>query len=270
VADASEYVSSDNLFSGKPIVPTTAGAAVVHSSAYGYPTLTDGTTINSDVSKGRFSTGAWASPQLVDGTIDLGGKNILGEMKIYSFGSGYAGNGLVVDVYCEGVWSNAVTISSETELWSYASGNTITVPLGGVNAEKVRIYIPDKGSAITVSLWEIECSGYAIGAQDVVGSTSANILSPDIPLTPATGVTWSPSTFGYDKLTDHNIAGGGSAHNEGRFSTTYNSTNQKVDATATFGRSYKLMSFVYTIMAVTPPASLIPPTTQDGICLYRF
>ncbi len=243
VADANEYASLENIFSGKSIVPTADAAAAVHggaSSVYGYPTLTDGITYNTNVHVGRFSGAASSSPQLLEGTVDLGGRYILGTMKLYSFGSGFAGNGLVVDAYNEGAWTNIVTISTETALWSYASGNLISVPLDAVQAEKVRIYIPDKGTATNVSLWEIECSGYAIGAQDVIGSTSSNILSPTNQFVPAPGVTWSPATFGYDKLTDHNIAGGGSEHNSGRFSTSYNSTDQKVDATATFGRSYLL------------------------------
>lgn len=164
--DVYKYESFDNIFEGKTFIPTDAAAKVVHngaSSAYGYPTLTDGKTIGSNVHNGRFSTASTAN-QFFDATIDLQGTYILTEMRIQEFQSGFAGGDMTIETYNNGVWTTVVYLENEAAikaLSSKSSDGIITIPLGEVVAEKVRLYISKKGSSSTISIWEIECSGYS-------------------------------------------------------------------------------------------------------------
>ncbi|MBR5448964.1 MAG: hypothetical protein IKV43_03160 [Clostridia bacterium] len=163
--DIYTYESVDNAFAGKTFVPTSEAAAVVHngaSSAYGYPTLTDGKTIGSNVHNGRFSTASTAQNQHLDATLDLEGTYLLNELRIQEFQSGFAGGDLTVQVYYQGTWTTVIYLASEAEIKAHstkASDGIIKLDLGGVLAEKVRLYISKKGSSSTISIWEIQCSG---------------------------------------------------------------------------------------------------------------
>ena len=163
--DIYKYEAFDNVFAGKEFVPTSSAASVVHNganSAYGYPTLTDGKTIGSNVHNGRFSTAGTASNQHLDATLDLGGTYILDQLRIQEFQSGFAGGDLTVQVYANGSWTTVVYLASEAEIKAHstkASDGIITLDLNEVVAEKVRIYISKKGSSSTISIWEIQCSG---------------------------------------------------------------------------------------------------------------
>ena len=163
--DIYTYESFDNVFEGKTFVPTSEAAAVVHNganSAYGYATLTDGKSIGSNVHNGRFSTASTASNQHLDATIDLDGTYLLSELRIQEFQSEFAGGDLTVQVCYQGEWKTVIYLASEAEIKAHstkASDGIIKLDLGGVLAEKVRLYISKKGSSATISIWEVQCSG---------------------------------------------------------------------------------------------------------------
>ncbi len=164
--DIYKYEAFDNVFADKVFVPTQAAANVVHNGAdspYGYPTLTDGKSIGNNVHNGRFSTANTATQHL-DGTIDLLGTYVLTELRIQEFQSGFAGGDLTVQVYHNGAWSTVIYLASEAEIKAHSSKDSdgvITLPLNDAVAEKVRVYISKRGTSSTISVWEIECSGYS-------------------------------------------------------------------------------------------------------------
>ncbi|MBQ3016225.1 MAG: glycoside hydrolase N-terminal domain-containing protein [Clostridia bacterium] len=158
--DIYSYTQINNVLSGSSFVPTSDANNVIHSTTFGYPTLTDGTYPTTH--KGRFSTKSGATNQHVDGTIDLGGVYALDSFKIYEYGAGYCGSSVIVEVYYDGLWTVAGELTSEEDIAAHKASGVITLPLGGALAEKIRLYIPSKGSAVTISLWEVQCAAYKV------------------------------------------------------------------------------------------------------------
>ena len=164
----SDTVAYGNLLEGLEFIPTDEAKALVHAgnhAVYGYPTLTDGiSSLVTTVHNGRFSSGsAYGDRQMLDATVDLGREAILDTLRIYDFVGNpetdhYCG-GVTVMTSLDGNWTTVLTLT-EAEVYANKSDGVISLPMGGVEADKIRIVIPKRGSGPTISLWEIECSGY--------------------------------------------------------------------------------------------------------------
>ena len=84
-------------------------------------------------------------------------------------GSSIAGYGAVTapNVYADGEWKDVVVCADNASVMSHlvASAGTyndyLEFDLGGIVAEKVRIYISASSSASGTTYEEIECNGYA-------------------------------------------------------------------------------------------------------------
>ena len=169
-----EPVYVENIFAGKTFTPTSDALASVLSASWwkgsGYEGLTDGIK-NADNAPGRFST-IMKTTGMMDATIDLGGSYELDTLKFYTYdpaaGTGAAslGASLLIQIYADGEWKDVVVCADNATLASYLVVNEGTYNdylefnLGGVKAEKVRIYISASASASGTTYEEIICSGY--------------------------------------------------------------------------------------------------------------
>ena len=252
ILDTTEYVYSDNILSDKEFVPTAAALNEVHATGFGYETLTDDVISGSG---GRFSTKTWSTTQVVDATVDLGGKYKLGEIKFYDFDGHtsscnaspeYMGTELLVQTYSNGMWSDAVTCA-QANYGEYRQGNTalnsyISFDLGGAEAERIRIYIPTnyKGadSKRSISIYEIQCSGVKSGDSGYVQGDVHNIVIDKEFVRGEKATAANNANFDYDKLTD-----GDFNYNTGRFSTVTRHNPQIFDASVDFGGDYLINEF---------------------------
>ena len=170
-----EPVFVENIFAGKTFNPTSDALASVLSASWwkgsGYGGLTDGIK-NADNAPGRFST-VMKATGMMDATIDLGGEYELHSLKFYTYdpaagtGATSLGANLLVQVYADGEWKDVVVCADNATLASYLVVNEGTFndylefDLGGIKAEKVRIYISASASSSGTTYEEIECNGYA-------------------------------------------------------------------------------------------------------------
>ena len=169
-----EPVFVENIFAGKQFTPTDAAKASVLAASWwkggGYETLTDGIK-NADNAPGRFST-VMKATGMMDATIDLGGTYELHSLKFYTYdpaagtGAGSVGANLLIQVYSNGEWIDVVTCADNASIMSHlvVSGGTyndyLEFDLGGIAAEKVRLYISASASASGTTYEEIACNGY--------------------------------------------------------------------------------------------------------------
>ena len=170
-----EPVFIENVFAGKTFIPTDAAKASSLAASWwkgsGYEGLTDGIK-NADNAPGRFST-VMAATGMMDATIDLGGAYELHSLKLYTYdpaagtGAGSLGANLLIQVYVNGEWEDVVTCADNATLASYLVVNEgiyndyLEFDLGGIVAEKVRLYISASASSSGTTYEEIECNGYA-------------------------------------------------------------------------------------------------------------
>jgi hypothetical protein len=110
---------------------------------------------------------------MIDATIDLGGAYELNSLRFYTYdpaagtGAGSLGSDLLVQVFVDGEWKDVVTCADNATLAGYLVVNEGTYndylefDLGGIVAEKVRIYISASANKSGTTYEEIECSGYA-------------------------------------------------------------------------------------------------------------
>jgi hypothetical protein len=170
-----EPVFVENIFAGKQFTPTDAAKASVLAASWwkggGYETLTDSIK-NADNAPGRFST-VMKATGMMDATIDLGGTYELHSLKFYTYdpaagtGAGSVGANLLIQVYADGEWKDVVVCADNASVMSHlvVSAGTyndyLEFDLGGIVAEKVRIYISASSSASGTTYEEIECNGYA-------------------------------------------------------------------------------------------------------------
>ena len=170
-----EPVFVENIFAGKQFTPTDAAKASVLAASWwkggGYETLTDSIK-NADNAPGRFST-VMKATGMMDATIDLGGTYELHSLKLYTYdpaagtGAGSVGANLLIQVYADGEWKDVAVCADNASVMSHlvASAGTyndyLEFDLGGIVAEKVRIYISASSSASGTTYEEIECNGYA-------------------------------------------------------------------------------------------------------------
>ena len=170
-----EPVFVENIFAGKTFKPTSDALASVLSASWwkgsGYEGLTDGIK-NADNAPGRFST-VMKATGMMDATIDLGAAYELNSLKLYTYdpaagtGATSLGKDLLIQVYADGEWKDVVVCADNATLASYLVVNEGTYndylefDLGGIKAEKVRIYISASASSSGTTYEEIECNGYA-------------------------------------------------------------------------------------------------------------
>ena len=230
--DGGASFNSNNVFEGKVFVGSPNAPAV--NSSYTYDKLTDGIIDYDNIANGRFACG---KNRYADGTIDLGGKYLLSNLRIYVFGVEY-GTNLTIDVFANGEWKTVFFKETVAEIKTYLneSDNCLYIDLDAVEAEKVRFYA--KASAETeyyVSYFEMECSGILI--KDF-GSYSENILSGKqfIPTTAAKNLIFN-TYWDYPLLTDGILK-----ESSGRFSSLKHGSKDLVyaEATVDLGEEYVL------------------------------
>ena len=232
--DTASY-NPHNIFIGKEFIGTTAANP---TPGYEYSKLTDGIIDRNNAGIGRFSSN-WKKP--VDGTVDLQGKYVLSNLRVYVFANNFIqlGNKFTVQVFSNGEWTTVFYRDTVAELSPFydAATGTLDIDLGAVTAERVRIYAtPDVANGQNyVTYYEVECSGILIGEH---GEYSENILSGK-KFTPINGANTHVygGGYGYDCLTDGIIEGF-----KGRFSTKKHGSSTLVyaNATADLGGEYVL------------------------------
>lgn len=259
-SSSADYDSS-NILAGHTFVAgdlATATHSGIHSGVtvyYDYTKLTDGGT---HYQTGRYSTRSSDSSQVLDGTVDLGGTYVLSELDIYDFNATastapFMGTGIEIQAYYLGRWSTVASCSSNAEIIEHRVGTTyLSFDLGGVRAEKIRIYIPGRLGSNTISINEIKCSG-------VLDTTeykySDNLLSDKtfVPTSGASALVHS-ANFGYSTMTD-----GVKQTSSGRFSTKVASYSPYVDATVDFGAKYTVGEFrIYDYIGHSDPNKTTP------------
>ena len=224
--------NANNVFEGKEFIGAKDAPPV--NTTYTYANLTDGIIDHNNVANGRFACG---KNRHADGTLDLGGKYILSNLRIHVFGVEY-GTDLTIDVFANGEWKTVFYKKTIAEIKSYLneSNNCLYIDLDAVYAEKVRFYA--KTSAETeyyVSYFEIECSGILV---EDYGSYFENILEGKkfVPTTASKALIFN-SAWDYPLLTDGNIA-----NSSGRFSTLKHGAKDSVyaEAVVNLGGEYTL------------------------------
>ena len=267
-ATAESLEATDNLFTGKVFVPTDTAIAHVLSASWwkgsGYNGLTDGIK-NADNAAGRFSTAMNASA-LMDATIDLGGKQVLGTLKFYIYEvsarsesqiKSSIGADILIQVYSDGAWHDVVICANNDELYGMLvsvdglNNDYLAFDLSGIVAEKVRFYISASASNNGTSFQEIECSGKIIPIDEPVYIENIFAGKQFAPTDEAKASILSASWWygsGYEGLTD----GIKNADNApGRFSTVMKTTGM-MDATIDLGVAYELHSLKFYTYDKTP------------------
>ena len=192
----------DNVFLNKTFVAGSSSGNVWSGS---YANMTDG----NNGTRAAVNTA-------VDATVDLGDVYSLSQIDIkYDSGAPKrCGAEVQIQVYYEGSWTTAATVTHTSTVTSD------TINLGGVKAEKVRLYIPAVYSDDTVTgdcmvIYEISCTGAKL--TEKINSEQTDDVFTELEFVPtddtAAGNIWSPNT--YDKLTDN----GGVTDGNSRFAT---------------------------------------------------
>lgn len=178
-----------NVFTGKKFTPTAAAQASVLGATWwkgsGYEGLTDGIT-NADNAVGRFST-IMNTSGMMDATLELDGVYKLYDLKFHLYDKGgnavlsTVGANLTIELYYNGVWTKVINCSNNATIGNYLTtvsgdyNDYLLFSLGGVKAEKVRVYIGASQTANGTTYEEFTCSGIkevGSGLED----TQTNIL----------------------------------------------------------------------------------------------
>lgn len=265
-----------NIFLGKTFVAgdlATKTHSGVHSGVtvnYDYTKLTDS---NTHYQTGRFSTYSSDSSQVFDGIIDLGNGYILNELLVNDFNSTvstapFMGTGLEISVYSMGNWKTVVSCSSNEEIVAYRKDATnLSFNLGGVRAEKVRIYIPARLNTNSISINEIQCSGI-LDTNEYDYSDNFLLGKTFVPTTSAAAEVHPDANYdyGYNVITDGSYAAKG-----GRFSTKSSSSSQHVDATVELGGMYVLGELrIYDFNAHAEPNASSPTYLGPSLTVEAY
>ena len=256
VSEGSENI--ENILSGKVFTPTEEALTHVLSASWwkgsGYVGLTDGIK-NADNAPGRFATAMNASA-LMDATVDLAGEYALGAVRFYTYDNGTTnvgslGKDLLIQVYANGEWKDAVVCVDNTALASYlvvnegAYNDYLEFDLSGIVAEKIRFYISASASSSGTSYEEIECSAKLLAEPEepvfIENIFAGKQFTPTEEAKASVLVKswWKGS--GYEGLTD-SIKNADNA--PGRFSTIMATTGM-MDATIDLGGEYELHSLKF-------------------------
>ena len=186
----------DNLFTGKTFVAGDSSGNVWSGS---YANMTDGSK----------STRAAVNTSL-DAVVDLGGLYTISVIDItYDAGNPKrCGSELQIQAYNNGEWTTAATIHHTSMV------TTDSIDLGGVQAEKVRIYIPSVYSDSTITgdcmvIYEISCTGALLTAKDQKESTDDVFTGLEFLPTENAGAIWDG--HGYSCLTDDGATNDGNS-----------------------------------------------------------
>ena len=266
----------DNVFSGKVFTPAdraTATHSGIHSGVtiyYDYTKLTDG---DLHYQTGRYSTVASASTQVFDGIIDLGTGYFLGELVIRDFNATettapYMGTALEIQVYSMGKWETVVSCANNAEIVAHRVSNThLSFDLGGVRAEKVRMYIPSRLGSNTISISEITCTA-VLDIREYDYSDNLLLNKEFVPTSSALAEVHPDATYnyGYAVITDNSYAPKG-----GRFSTKSSSATQHVDATVDLGGKYQLAELrIFDFSAHTEPNASNPSYLGPNLTIEAY
>ena len=172
----------------------------------------------------------------VDAIADLGSVYSLSQLTINydSNNPKRCGAEVQIQVYYDGSWTTVATVEHSSMVTSE------TIDLGGVKAEKVRIYIPRVYSDATITgdcmvIYEMTCSGAKL--IESIGKEVTNDVFTGLEFVPTDNVAsaniWSPNT--YDKITDD----GGVTDGTSRFATANGHT---ADGTLDFGGKVAILN----------------------------
>ncbi|MBQ9084584.1 MAG: glycoside hydrolase family 95 protein [Clostridia bacterium] len=225
-----------NILGNIKFDPTPYANSMIHTTAYGYPTLTDGSFNNTT---GRFSTST-AANMIFNATAALRGSFLLGELRIFDFGpsdtaADYLGTALTVEVFYDGEWKTVKNYTSNAEIVGLRTKNAsgvryVSIDLSGVMAQAIRVSIPNTMSGKSISIYEIECSGIQI--PDTKSYSNNLILGKDIILTDASLKHMNPASKGPSVLTDGNRSASTGADT---WYTWWNQTDMQFDGTVKLG-----------------------------------
>ncbi|MBR3681736.1 MAG: hypothetical protein IKL79_07020 [Clostridia bacterium] len=179
-------VANQNVFLGKEFIPT-ADAEKAVWAGNPYSNLTNGNKTGD-----RFATNGLA---ITDATLTIGGVALLYQLEIVYESAARSGIDLLVEVIYAG---KTYTVINE----AYEEGAATRIfNLGGVPAEKVRVYI-SKGFAEgnCTSIREISCS--AILDTTVSSNTNDNVLKGVSAQSGPAATAVNAANYGYQTLTD--------------------------------------------------------------------
>ena len=266
----------DNVFSGKSFTPAdraTATHSGLHSGVtinYDYTKLTDG---DLHYQTGRYSTVSGSATQVFDGIVELGTGYFLGELVIKDFNptattAPFMGTGLEIQVYSMGKWTTVINCTSNADIVAHRVGSThLLFDLGGVRAEKVRIYIPSRLGTNSISINEIECSA-VLDTTEYDYSDNILLNKPFVPTSSALAEVHPDATYdyGYTVITDNSYTPKG-----GRFSTKSSSSTQHVDATVDLGGIFELGEFrIYDFNAHAEPNASNPSYIGTSLTVEAY
>ncbi len=204
---ATAYFNPINLLSGKAITPSASGLDNIYNADYGYDKLIDG--IHFQEGKGRYSSKE--SGGTVEATIHLGAVYSLSQFKIslYADYQGHegglkkAGDGITIQTYNDGIWTERVNVQSNASLADYivdgGEYDWLVFDLNGVNAEKIMFTIPNSSGYVT--FYEMECYGSYVEAAQV-----NVLLGKEFIATDAAKANYYNSDHSYAALNDGIVA----------------------------------------------------------------
>ncbi len=213
--DAPEY--RDNLLLDKrfEVTAQTDKHTAPDNGSSSIDGLTDGTYQYSENSK--WWRLWWNQADMTfDGTIDLSGVATLGELRIFDYQATYSSVSPKIEIsyYYDGVWTTAHSVElNSSNIATYRRVGTVDTEkteswlafdMGGVSAEKIRIYMPPKSTGV-YGMYEVTLSGYIVPDER---EYSSNLLAGEYPVYSETNgniVKNSYGVYGYEKLTDGNI-----------------------------------------------------------------
>ena len=227
----SVFEVNENVILNKEFVKESSAPAyatftnIAHTgTSYSYAMMTDG-KFGTGAGLGRYSSKKGGAAYA---TVDLGGVYSLYEMRFYYYNKDFAqfgGTNYNVEVYYNGEWITVIDQLNYTDInksYLNTSKNYVFLDLGGVKAEKIRLFVEARSDTAYVSFNEVECSGYCLSELD---SKRENVFAGKTFESTRDTVTATISgvyyTFPYEHLTDgkNYVTGTAANGHTGRFST---------------------------------------------------
>ena len=234
---------NDNLLLGKDVHLSEYSTKYLNSASGNKEKLTDGILKRDDAN--TFYTWYNQTDAEFDALIGFDGEVLLNTLRIYDYRgetnwANSVGPQIVIEACLDGEWTTVVDVTivggSGNNINQYrkigtrsnsVSGTTeywLEFDLGGIKADKLRIYMPPRSTG-NFGFYEIECDGYYDEKSDVVYENNLFLGREFIPTTAAGNVVWSGNP--YSNLTD------GVSDQSHRFASSGKSSF--VDATLSFG-----------------------------------
>lgn len=191
-----EIEASDNLLDGLTFTPSSVAQSWVHATGYGYDKLTDRDFV---YNTGRFSTKT-NDDAYFEGTVTLPYTCGLSELRIYAFNAiaEYLGKSMKIEVLSGSEWITVYNLASNSEIAAHKSTTAryYTFDMGGTRADAIRITIDAPVSGHSISIEEIECTGFIekssesypeIEDSNILLGTTADKVTVSGTLHPSTG-----------------------------------------------------------------------------------